>query len=238
MFIISLILLQIIIFAGLAFFLKHLLSKNVTNATSHLQGMIRENTEKQDAMNKKLEDTEKECEDKLKKAKEEAEQMQRHTRKELEAEREKILAQAHAHSEELMSRAKKTCDNIMADIEHQVDEKAIARSAELVCKVIPEKNRYDMHTEWVRALVGEGMDSLDRLRIPDDVSTVQVITAFPLTEQEKSDLHNHLQVYLKKELILVEKLQPEIVAGIIVNIGTLVLDGSLASRVREVIRES
>jgi F-type H+-transporting ATPase subunit b len=238
MFIISLIFLQIIIFAGLAFFLRHLLTRNVTSATSHLQGLIKDNTEKQEEMQKKLEEAQKEYEQKIKKAKEEADLIERKARKDLEKERDKIISQAHEQSEELLSRANKTCKTILEDMENQVNEKAIKRSAELICKVLPDSNRQSMHTEWVQSLINQGLNSLDRLRIPDDIKSVEVKTAFALTDQEKADLHNHLEDHLDMDLSVIETVDPEIVAGIIINIGTLVLDGSFANKVREVIRES
>ena len=238
MIIVSFILLQIFIFGGLAFFLKHLLSRNVTSATSHLQGMIKENTEKQEEMQKKVEDAEKDYAAKIKKAKEEAEQIGKECRKEIEQERDKIISQAHEQSEELMNRAKKTCETILGDMNRNVNEKAIERAADLICKVLPEKNCRDMHQEWVSSLINQGLNSLDRLRIPDDVSKVDVITAFSLTEKEKSDLYKHLEDHLDLNLTINEKVQTDIVAGLIINIGTLVLDGSFVNKIREVVHES
>jgi F0F1-type ATP synthase membrane subunit b/b' len=238
MFIVSLILLQIFIFGGLAFFLKHLLTRNVTSATSHLQGLIRENTDKQEEMQKKIEQAEKEYAIKIKKAKEETEQIEKQCRKEIEKERDKIISQAHEHSEELMSRANKTCETILADLDKKVNEKAVARAGELIGKVLPEKNCQDIHEEWVKALINDGLNSLDRLRIPDDISRIEVITAFALTEQEKTELHRQLQAHLDLNLEISEKINKDIIAGIIINIGTLVLDGSFANKIREVIHES
>lgn len=237
MFIVSFILLQVFIFGGLAFFLRHLLTSNVTSATSHLQGMIKENTEKKEEMQKKIEQAEKEYAVKIKKAKEEAEQIEKQCRKEIEQERDKIISQAHEQSEELMTRANKTCETILADLDKNVNEKAIARAAELVCKVLPEKNCRDIHQEWVKTLINEGLNSLDRLRIPNDVSQIEVITAFALTEQEKTQLQAHLQDHLDLNLVIDEKVKADIVAGIIINIGTLVLDGSFTNKIREVIHE-
>ncbi|MBU1044985.1 MAG: F0F1 ATP synthase subunit delta [Candidatus Omnitrophica bacterium] len=238
MIIVSFILLQIFIFGGLAFFLKHLLTRNVTSATSHLQGMIKENTDKQEEMQKKIEQAEKEYTAKIKKAKDEAEQIEKQCRKEIEQERDKIITQAHVQSEELMTRAKKTCETIVAEMNKNVNDKAVERAAELICKVLPEKNCRDIHEEWVRSLINQGLNSLDRLRIPNDVSQVEVITAFALTEQEKADLHKHLVDHLDLDLSIEANVQPEIVAGIIINIGTLVLDGSFANKIREVVHES
>ncbi|MFH1062052.1 MAG: F0F1 ATP synthase subunit delta [Candidatus Omnitrophota bacterium] len=238
MFIVSLILLQIFIFGGLAFFLKHLLTRNVTSATSHLQGMIKENTDKKEEMQKKIEQAEKEYAVKIKKAKEEAEQIEKQCRKEIEQERDKIISQAHEQSEELMSRANKTCETILADLDKNVNEKAVARAGELICKVLPEKNCRDIHQEWVKALINEGLNSLDRLRIPDDITRIEVITAFALTEQEKAELHEQLQDHLDLNLVIEETVKKDIVAGIIINIGTLVLNGSFVNKIREVIHES
>ncbi len=238
MIIVSFILLQIFIFGGLAFFIKHLLTRNVTSATSHLQGMIKENTEKQEEMQNKIAEAEKDYASKIKKAKEEAEQIAKEGHKEIEQDRDKIISQAHDQSEELMTRAQKTCETMLADMDKIVNQKAVERAGELICKVLPEKNCRDIHQEWVSSLINQGLNSLDRLRIPNDISQIEVITAFALTDQEKDDLHKHLEDHLDLNLSIDEKVQTDIVAGLIINIGTLVLDGSFANKIREVIHES
>ena len=71
MFIFSLILLMVFIFGGLAFFLRHLLTRNISSATSHLQRMLKDTEGKEEKIKKKIEEAEKQCKEILEKAEKE-----------------------------------------------------------------------------------------------------------------------------------------------------------------------
>jgi F0F1-type ATP synthase membrane subunit b/b' len=236
--IISLILLQIFIFAGLAFFLRHLLTRNVTSATSHLQGMIRDNTEKQDEIKKKLGESKKQYEDTIRKAEKEAQDIKERYQKALEAERDKIISQAHEQSEELLDRADKTCEAINAELDKRVNARAVERAGDLVCKVLPPEVCRVMHALWMDALIAEGLSGIDRLRVPEEVNSAEVLTAFALSDEQKQKLLKKLEEGLDRSIGIHEKVQPELIAGMTISIGNLVFDGSFIHRMREVTRES
>jgi len=238
MFIFSIILLQIFIFAGLAFFLRHLLTRNVSSATSHLQGMIKDNTEKQEEVKKQLEDAQKQAKETIKDAEKEAEDLKEKLRKGLEDERDKIVSEAHMHSEEVLERANKTVQARRDELEKEINLKAIEHSGELICKVLPLDTCRMIHGNWVQSLINEGLESLDRLRVPEDVAMAKVHTAFSLTDEEKAQLQQHLKEKLYRDIGIEEETKPELIAGIVIVLGNLIFDGSFANKIQEVARES
>ncbi len=58
----------------------------------------------------------------------------------------------------------------------------------------------------------------------------EVISAFPLSEEERSELERTLRDLLKKEVYLSVKVDPEIIGGLKVKIGDLVLDGTIKAQ--------
>lgn len=61
----------------------------------------------------------------------------------------------------------------------------------------------------------------------------EVITAFPMSPEEKAELEKALQELLKKEIILDSRVDPEIIGGIKVKIGDYILDGTLKSQLEK-----
>lgn len=59
---------------------------------------------------------------------------------------------------------------------------------------------------------------------------VQVTTAQPLTEEQKTQIASALQQAYGKEAVLVEKIDEELLGGIVLRIGDQVLDGSVLGK--------
>jgi len=63
-----------------------------------------------------------------------------------------------------------------------------------------------------------------------NIARGEVITAYPLSSEEKKELEEVLKEYLKKEVILESKVDEEIIGGIKIKIGDLIFDGSLKTQ--------
>jgi len=64
----------------------------------------------------------------------------------------------------------------------------------------------------------------------------QVSTAVALTDAEKDQIARHLQAELGKQIILEERVDPDLLGGFVAQVGSLILDGSLdgqLARMRE-----
>ncbi len=57
-----------------------------------------------------------------------------------------------------------------------------------------------------------------------------VITAFPLSEEEKQELEEALKSYFKKEVILESKVDDSIIGGVKIEIGDFVFDGTIKTQ--------
>ena len=237
MFIASIILLQVLIFGGLALFVRHLLTRNVTHATSHLTEMIKDNSQKQEEITQKLSAAQKEYDDTVKRLQKELAEMKEKSEKEIEQKRDMILEEAHRQSQDVISRAQKTCESIQADMDRVVRERAAAEAGALLAAVLPEPVRLQLHQQWVDGLLQGGLEGMERLRVPLDVTSVQVTTPVALSQAQESRLAAVLKKKLEREISIIQVVQPELVAGVVMRLGTLVFDGSFNHKVNEVARE-
>jgi len=233
MLIISLVLFQVFIFAGLIFMLRRMLTKNVTDATRHLEELNQDYTKKEQEVNRQLEDARVKSQNILKEAQEEAEKLKAQIIKESKSERDKILNQARAQNDTIIQQAEKSRQALISELEERIERESVNKACELMQLTLPEQFKQDVHLHWVEELLENGFSKLEHLQLPEDIQEIKITAAFPLTEEQRKDLSKKLKDVLGYETILKEEIEPKVIAGLIITIGSLVLDGSLKNKIQE-----
>ncbi|MFH1578382.1 MAG: F0F1 ATP synthase subunit delta [Candidatus Omnitrophota bacterium] len=235
MLIIPLILLQVIIFAGLVFFLRKILQRNVVKATDHLEQLSAEYVKKDEAIKKKLEETQRQCQEILANAQKDAQKQQGEIIAKAEAERDKIINKAQEKGEEFVQQAERTRQALISEINQKIEEKAVQRAADLVQAVLPEHIREEIHRRWLDELIASSLEQLERLHIPEGDLEAKIVSAFTLNPKQLQGLKAKVKEKLGRDIDIKEEVNPDIVAGLVVNLGSLVLDGSLKFKIQEAI---
>ena len=233
MLIFSLIVIQLIFFGGLILILRNVLTKNVVQATRHIDEMNQQYARKEVEINQKLEEVQKNAEETLSKAQQEAENKKSQILKEAEEERNKILEEARAKSEELIQQADRSRQLLLAEINERIAREAVDKACELIECALPQEFKLDVHRHWIDELMDGVFSQFERLKISDDIHEAKIISAFPLTEEDRKKLSKKLREALGREITCQEEVDPRIVAGFSIHIGSLVLDGSLRNKIQE-----
>ncbi|MGE5197134.1 MAG: F0F1 ATP synthase subunit delta [Deltaproteobacteria bacterium] len=238
MLIASLIILQVAIFAGLIYMLRKIMTQNVVLATRHLDELNQDYSKKEDEVNRKLEQVQRDSMDIMAKAQEEAVKIKEQILKEAETQKEELLKQAHQQSQEMIEQADKARQALLAEMDERVSKEAINKACELINYTLPEKFKQDVHTHWVEELVESGLSRIERLHVPEDINEVKVTSAFDLTESQRRMLAKKIKDIFGREISLREEKDPNVCVGLIISIGSLVLDGSLKNKIQEQVRNA
>ena len=99
MLIVSLIILQIIIFTVLISVFRRIMTQNVNSATKHLEELNQDYAEKEREVTKRLQEAEQKGQELINKAKDEAEKLKVDIIKRAESEKENIIQEARTHGE-------------------------------------------------------------------------------------------------------------------------------------------
>lgn len=233
-----LLLIQIFVFGALALLLRQILTHKITGATTHLQQLSRDYTKKEEQATKRLEEVEQYYKETRAKAQKEINQLKAQFEKETQEAKDKIFKQAHIESEEIVRRANKAKQVILSEIEDRIAKEAIEKACELVEDVLPGQFKLELHSGWVDDLIENGFKQMSKLHIGDDITEAKVISALPLEENQHSKLSQKLEFIFKKDITVKEEVDPKVVAGIVITIGNLVLDGSLRGKIREKIKHA
>ncbi len=233
MLIASIIALQVIIFVGLIVMFRRIMTQNVVLATRHIDELSQEYTKKEDEVNRQRDEIRQKSQEIVTRAQEEAATLKEQTLREAEQEKDKILKQARHQSDELIQQADRSRQLLIAEIDKRIEIEAIAKACELVQDTLPGHFMHGAHSHWVEDLVEHGFQQIERLRIPEEVQDVHVVSAFPLTDPQREKLLKRLKGILGRDLALKERVDTKMVAGLVISIGSLVLDGSLKNKIQE-----
>ncbi len=180
MFWVWLVLIQLIVFTALVFFLKILLTRNISTATSQLHEMNADYNQKVEDANRKKAEVDKYYDDMLRKAKSDAEKTKVQILKEVQEAKDSVILEARRQSEEIISQAYKAQETAMGELNKQVDERAVEKACELLGLVLTTDTAAMLHALWVKELLKVGLSEIERLNLPEELGEILVQTAFPM----------------------------------------------------------
>lgn len=234
MLVVSLIVLLVIIFVGMVFFLRNILNRNIIAATTHLEQLSSEYAKREEEIRKQYEEAKRQTQEILFHAQKDAQAQKEKILKEAQEGKERVLNETQAKVDEMMQQADRARQALLAEVNLRIEEKAIERAAQLLEETLPEHIREEIHRRWLEDLILTGLDQLERLHLPEGSVEGQLICAFALSQKERQDLIAKIQEKLGRTVSLREEVDPNIIAGLVVHIGSLVLDGSLKFKIQEV----
>jgi len=233
MLIASLVTLQLIIFGVLIFVFRRIMTQNVVVATKHLDELSQDYAAKEQEVNRQMEEANTKAQEIISSAQTEAEKIKTETLKQADEERERLIREARTQAAEMIEQAEKSRNQLISEIEERIAREAINRAGDLIYDTIPEEFRRLVHGQWVEDLIENSFRQSERLRLPEKLAEVKVVSAFALSEEQRKKLSRQLKEAFGSEISVKEEVDPKIVAGLLINIGSLVLDGSLKNKIRE-----
>ncbi len=233
MLIVALIILQLVIFSALIFFFRKVLSQNVSVATHHLDELSHNFDEKQKQIDNQMEESKAKADKLLSEAREEIERSRQEIVQNAERERDRLVSEARGRAEEIIQHAEKSRYQLLAELEQRINKASIQKASELIGEVLPETFKKDVHRHWTEELLKGSFAQLEEARLPSDLKQVMVTSAFPLEEEERQVLFKKLKNKVGKDIPIKEEVDPKVVAGFVISIGSLIIDGSLRERITE-----
>ena len=233
-----LLVLLMILFAGMVWFLRYVLSRHYLSATVRLEGLSAEYLRRQEELKKRLGESEQQYKEQVAKAKLEAEQLVAQAKKEAESTRARLLEQARGESERIMQQAMESREGLRKEIEQGLNQRITERASALVREVLSGSMREAIQAQWLEELLRNGLGHLKELPMHEELKEARVVCAVALTAPQRELLRRRLKEQLGRELPLKEEIDEQLVAGLVITLGSLVLDGSLAARLQQALRHA
>lgn len=229
---------QVAIFGVLIAILRYVLKRHIGSASSHLETLAQEGTAKLVEAKKRMEEADAQYNSVVTKAKEDGEGMKQQLIDEGLRVKEEMLAQARRQSEEIVERAQTAADILREEMEQKINQGVAKKAHLLIQKLLAGKLSQETHSDWVSDLSKSGFDGLDRLNVSEDIKEIEIVSAFPLKPAEKTMLLAQLKQKLGREIPIKETVNPELILGVCLTVGNVVIDGTLRYRIQEAMKHA
>ncbi len=227
------VILQVVVFSVLVFFLKKMLSGDTETNVKRLSTVYEELVKNQRELLEKNEMAEKEYMAKKEEAALIADKLSNQALDKVRKKEEELLKKARGEAEEIIAKAFGSRDQLSHEIRSEVSKQMVDFMAEILKKIFSLDTTMLVHGQFVKDFIKE-LQGADFSSV--DVSENQPVirSAFPLKEEEKNEFQEILGKKLNvADLKIEETLEGPLIAGVVLQIGTLLLDGSFANAVKE-----
>jgi F-type H+-transporting ATPase subunit b len=232
---IQLIIIQVITFCLLIFALRVLFYRQLRASLARLKTLHEENLAQEEELKQKTELLRKQKEEELSRAKQEAERIINDSREKASKLVSGMETEAKEQADKALNRAAQQAEQFERDFALRSQEEAIQISLKIFKIVFGENDMALLQHQLVAAFI----DELEKL--PDEKFTIRegllkVSCPLALSPEEKNKLTHILSQKLKNpQANITEIINPDIISGIIIQVGSFVIDGSLRNKLSKAI---
>jgi F0F1-type ATP synthase membrane subunit b/b' len=230
--VISVVLLIVIVSGVLIFTLVKVFSSFTQSAIQRLEGVHQQLLEKQKDLTGKIEAAEKDYAAKKEEGDQIADKLKTDAVEEARKKADEIRAKAKAEGEEIIGKAHASAEKNAHDIEVEVRAKMTDRAAELVHSALSENTFKILHRTLTKEFIDSGKD-MDLTSVGKHIEQLIVKTPMELTKEETLLIEAFVKGRLNRSIKIDIIEDKSILAGIIFQFGTLLIDGSLSNMIKE-----
>jgi F-type H+-transporting ATPase subunit b len=229
----QLVIVQIVTFLAIVFVLRKLLYSESAKETLRLKKLKEETAQKQMDLQKKIDLAEGAYKEKMAEAKERAHAYQLKAEEDAKELRKKVLDKASEEAEQIVKSAFNAKEKMREEIAEEMRKKAPVLASNIFKEFLSPHVREMAHKELVRDVMDK-IKKAEKISFKSKADKAEIISAFPFPDNDKNEIESLIRNNLGYDVLLHVKEDEHLVAGIIIKLGTILIDGSLDSRLRQV----
>lgn len=223
---------QLAVFAVIVVVLRKLLLSDTMNAVHRMKSAESDLAKKEDAMRQKMEAHEQEMLRKKAEAEEEIQRQKQAQEQDLTRMRDRMKSDAKAEADRIISEAQLNKDRLREQLVRETTGKAVDYAGELFKLVIGKSVTERLNNAFVDELI-TALSEVDGASVHVEASQAEFVASHKLDLEQKAKLEKLLAEKFDVKLKIEEKIDPSIIAGLIIKLGSLEIDGSLLNRYKE-----
>lgn len=234
--VVGFVIIQTIVFTIVILILRRLMYKDTMSAVNRLKLVDEDNVKRMDGMKQKIREAEEEYRRKMEQTAEDVRKQREEAMKETAKEKEKILVKAREESDRIVSSAKKLEVRAGQRIAMELEMKGMEFAGKLVRTLFSTEIEKILDGQLVNELIAE-IENMDAGRLSVDVGEVGITTRYPLNAAHKTKIKSIMEKKMGHKVDLREEVKEGMIGGIILKLGSLILDGSLENKIKEAMEE-
>jgi F-type H+-transporting ATPase subunit b len=235
--VLQLVFIQIVTFSIILLVMRFVSGTQLKAALKRLQDLHQENLEKEEILNKEITRARTLSQGEIARSKDEAKRIIDNARLNAERLADEARAQAQVQAQKVLAEAASHVEALKAEAVGAAEGRAVDMARQLVVETLTERGAAVVHRE----LVDEFLDELERvaderLRAPAE-NGIRLVVARPLEEEQLRRLEAILARKRGQATPVRTSQDPALVTGVMLEMGGLVIDGSLQNRLRRALLE-
>ncbi len=230
----NLLIIQTITFIGIFFLLRFLFSRHLNSALARLNTLHEENLVKEQQLVEEIKRAKDEGDAEIKRAKDEASLIIEEARNEGVRLRMDLEDQAKIQVTKIIADGNIEAERSKEKYLKETEAHSLDLAMQLVEQLLSEKEKENMQQEFISEIISEiAKLSKDQFSIVSD--RVRVSSSQLLRKDQKEKLQLVLKEKTGTEMIFEEILKKDLIGGLIVEIGGLVIDGTLKNKLQRIL---
>lgn len=225
----KLILLQVLTFVVIIILLRFFFGSQLKNALNRLQVLHQESLEKEEVLTKEIDKARIQAENEIARSKETARAIVEEARKAAEQAGQQVAEDAQVQAKKLIVDAQERSRKIEAEVRAETEKKAVGIARDLIAMIFSANGQERFHRELIDELIDD-LSRVDKEKLAIKASRAEIVTSVPLTDEEREKLSRVLSQQLGYALPMEEKVDSDLVMGMVLKLGGLVIDGSLKNK--------
>ena len=211
------------------FLTRGLFARDLTQALKRVNQQEQALQENADILESRLNQMERDYHAKLKRAEGEAEQMLQNAKTQAVNIRTAAIEEAKHRARQLLLEAEQGKLQLKSDLAKELNGRAVQEACASLRTLLPATALAALHAALVKELL-TALEHLDVAALRQHLEQVVVVTGQPIEEADARHLAQWVATALGQGIAVEVKIEPALIAGCVVQLGTTVVDNSLPNR--------
>lgn len=227
---------QVVTFLAIVIVLRKFLYAESVKETQRLNKLKEETSTKQRELQEKIEQAQAAYDEKMAEAEKNVRMMNSRTESESKELRKKVLEKAKQDADNIMKAAFNAKEKMREEIAVEMIQGAPRLAVSVFAEVLSPAVKEAVHRELV-GQVHDKIKGLDRATFKTHIEKGEVHAAFPLGQDDRQSLEASINTLLGYDVPLTYQQAEAITGGLVLKLGSILIDGSLENRMRQAQRE-
>ena len=231
---VQLLAIQIVTFVGIIFLLRFLFSRHLKVALDRLNTLHEENLAKEEELNEELKRAKEESRIEVERGREEAERIIADTKQEANRMRQNLGEEAKAQAAKIVAMGKVEAEKMKESLFKDIQGQSVELASRMISELLIEADKVALQYQFANEIIEE-ISRLPKEQFNVQSKEIKVTSSYPLLERQKDELKKVLSAKLGESLEIKEEIDQKLIGGLILNIGGMVIDGTLKNKLQRII---
>jgi F0F1-type ATP synthase membrane subunit b/b' len=232
MMIIGFVFAQVVLLLVIIGVLRKMIFSDTNSAINRLSKLDNANREREKQLMQKLAQAQKYVQEQQQKVQDEQQKIKAEARRAAGQLHEDIIAKAKQEGDEIIKKAHASRERIRTEATIEAESKMIQFCGEMIQQVLSSAIQSELNDRLVVEFIEE-LEKADFGKLNRDVNEVEIVSVQPIAEKRLETIRKTLETKMGRPVRVYSKANPELVGGVMMRLGSMVVDGSLAERFRE-----